>query len=316
MRTPRFSALTALLALSLVSLSGSALADPTQKEWAEWKKLVETAKKAMRDGRPADAVTSLQRADSIHKSPSLDVDLAGALAAAGKLVEARAIYTRVAESKAPGILWKRARDASKKALGDLTPRIPSLQITVGGAPGAAVTVDGQNVATGSDLPLDPGDHTISASADGYRTVEKTVSLTPGKREVVNLDLVPSAPAPGAEAGAKAHGSRVPGIVLVSFGGAALAVGGVFGGLAFSAVSSAKGVCKGDVCPASASDDIDRSKTFGNVSTGLFIGGGVVAAVGVVLTIVAPGGKKGDEGKETAGVVPLVGPGMVGLAGRF
>jgi hypothetical protein len=306
----------AALAIALASLSTTALAAPTKQEWAEWKKLVETAKKAMREGRPGDAVTSLQRADSIHKSPSVDVDLASALAASGKLVEARAIYARVAESKEHGVLWKRARDASKKALAELGPKVPSLRVSVSGAPGASVTVDGNKVETGSDVPIDPGEHTVSASAEGFRAAEKAVSLAIGQHEVVNLDLVASGPASGADGADKPHGSRVPGIVLLSVGGAALAVGGVLGGLAFSAVSSAKEVCKGDVCPPSASDDISRSKTFGNASTGLFIGGGALAVTGIVLTIVAPGGKKAEDGKDKVGVVPVFGPGMVGLAGRF
>lgn len=305
------------VAVAALSIASPAAADPSQKEWAEWKQLVEAGKKAMREGQPAAAVDTLRRADAIHKSPSLDVDLATALAAAGKLVEARALFLRVSQSSDPSILWKRARDAAKKALADLEPRVPTLRVTVSGASGASVTVDGQKIATGSDSPFDPGNHTIVASADGYRTIERTVNLGAGKHDVISLDMVASGTsAPAAAPEEKSTGSRVPGIVLLSVGGAALVAGGVFGGLAFSAVSDAKAVCKGTSCPASAAADIDRSKTFGNVSTGLFIGGGLVAVVGIILTAVAPGGTKAEPAKDAIHLSPFVGPGSAGVTGRF
>lgn len=312
---PRRLISCALCAVALASVPGTALADPTRQEWAEWKQLVESGKKAMREGRPKDAVTALQRAEGIHKSPSVEVDLATALTAAGKLVEARKVLTRVAESTDQGVIWKRARDAAKKALADLSPRVPSLRIAVSGAPGAAVSVDGEKVTTDADVAVDPGDHTVRATADGFREVERTVSLAAGKRESITLEMVAAAPS-GAATASEQRGSRVPGIVLLSIGGAALAAGGVLGGLAFSAVGSAKAACAGTDCPPSAAADIDRSKLFGNASTGLFIGGGVVAAVGIVLTIVAPGGKKADPPKDSAAITPFVGPGTVGVAGRF
>lgn len=314
MRSPRLaSALAAAALVTTISLTSSA--EPTQKQWAEWKQLVEKAKKAMREGRAGDAVEALQRAGSIHKSPTVEVDLAAALTTAGKLVEARKVLVRLRDSNEQSVIWKRARDAAKKALADLEPRVPRLRISVKGVVGAAVTVDGATVATDSDVAVDPGNHTIVATADGYRTLERAVSLAAGKQEILLLEMEAVAPATPASA-EDSRGSRVPGVILLSVGGAGLIAGGVFGGLAFGAVSKAKEQCTGNVCAPAAQSDIDRSKLFGNLSTGLLIGGGVVAAVGVVLTIVAPGGKKSDAPKDTASITPLLGPGLVGMAGTF
>jgi len=128
---------------------------------------------------------------------------------------------------------------------------------------------------------------------------------------------------GAEGESKKSGSRAPGAVVTTIGGVGLAVGGIFGALAFSATSSAKSQCTGNTCPPSAADDISRSKTFGNVSTGLFIGGGAVAVTGIILLIAAPGGGggKSDDARPSAGltgVAPWAAAGSagVGATGRF
>jgi hypothetical protein len=102
--------------------------------------------------------------------------------------------------------------------------------------------------------------------------------------------------------------------VASGGGLLLVLGGVFGGLAFSAAGSAKAQCNGNVCLPTAQDDIDHSKTFGNVSTGMFIAGGAVAVAGVVLAIVAPGGSSAPA--KNARVVPWIGGDQVGVAGTF
>lgn len=305
---------TALGAAALVSLFSSAvLAEPTAREWAEWKRLRQSAQTAMHAGRAGDAVDALRRADSIHKSPTVDLELGLALAAAGKLVEARSVLGALAASTDPGVLVKRARDAAKKALVNLTPRVPSLEVTVSGAGGAQVevTIDGAKVSTGSAVEVNPGEHTVRATADGFSAAERSVRVAEGRRAPVTLELVaPNAVARSAKDVPGSSGSRVPGAVVLSVGGAGLIVGAIFGGLAMSAAGSAKEHCLGNDCTPAASDDISRSKTFGDVSTGMFIGGGVVAVVGIVLTIVAPGGK------DTAGVAPFIGPATVGLAGRF
>jgi hypothetical protein len=188
-----------------------------------------------------------------------------------------------------------------------------VKVTVKGPTGkASVMLDGIEVDGSGEIPADPGDHNVGASAPGFKPVEKEVKLAEGARQTVEIALEPVAVAKVQE---ERSGSRVPGIVVLSIGGAALAVGGVFGGLAFSATSAAKAQCVGNLCPASAQSDISRSKLYGNVSTGMLIGGGAVAVTGIVLTIVAPGGsKKKDE--KSARVVPWVGADQVGVAGSF
>jgi hypothetical protein len=296
----------------------------TAKDKADARALANDGRKALREKRWADAVSALKKAERLDPGPAIEVDLAQAEASLGKLVAASKTLSLAAATSDASPGGRRARDAAKKALADLGGRIPTLRLKVRGAPADKVTatVDGNEVDASSDVPVDPGDHAVAASAPGFASATKDVHVDEGGRADVTLKLAASgdvsaegAPPPSTS------GSRVPGAIVTMLGGAGLVVGAVFGARAFSAASSAKTICNGNVCPAAAADDVARSKTDGNISTGLFVAGGVVTAVGIVLLIVAPGGSKGDtksdDGK-SARVAPWIGPGLAGagFTGRF
>jgi hypothetical protein len=305
----------ASITATIVSFSAaSALAAPSAKEKAEARALVNDAKKAMKDKRWSDAVGALKKADKLDPSLAIELDLAQAQINSGKLLDASKTLAAIEGNADKGAAAKKARETAAKMRADLKAKIPTVKVSVKGPSGKAnVTLDGLEVDASGEIAVDPGDHNVGASAAGFKAVEKEVKLAEGARQTIELALVADAPPPpkGDE-----KGSRVPGIVVTSIGGAALVVGAVFGGLAFSATSAAKKQCNGNLCPASAESDISRSKLFGNVSTGMLIGGGAVAVTGIVLTIVAPGGKKSDEAPKSARVVPWVGADQVGVAGRF
>ena len=58
-------------------------------------------------------------------------------------------------------------------------------------------------------------------------------------------------------------------------------------------------------------DVNTMNTLAGVSTGTFVAGGVLAAAGILLVVTAPGAKP-----QPVGLVPVVGPGFAGLAGKF
>lgn len=315
MPLPRALSAPALVAALAFLTPVSALAGPSPKEKAEARALVNDAKKAMKDKRWADAVSALKKADQLDPGAAVEVDLAEAQIAAGKLVDASKTLTDVIAGSDPSPAAKKARESAAKRLTEIKARIPTLKVTVKGPTGkVSVIVDGKDVDPSAEIPVDAGDHTIGASADGFNPAEKEAKLAEGAHETIELTLAPVATAP--PPADNSIGPRVPGIVLSSVGGAALIAGGVFGGLAFSATSKAKSQCNGNQCPPSAADDINRSKLFGNVSTGLLIGGGAVAVTGIVLAIVAPGSKKSDEAPKSARITPWVGADQVGVTGSF
>jgi hypothetical protein len=316
MSLARFSSISAA-ALAIVLLPAAAHAAPSAKDKAAARALVATAKKASKAHRYDDAVTALKKADKLDPSPATELDLGQALIASGKLVEARRVLRPVAEGPAAA----RTTKSAKKALADLEPRIPTVRLEVVGPAKSTAggTLDGMDLDVAREVPANPGDHTVGATADGYIGAERGVVLAEGAHEVVKLRLaaVPREPDPPPPPPAKKSGSRVPGVVTLSIGGAGLVAGGVLGALAFQATSAAKAQCAGDVCPPGAANDVARSKLYGNASTGLFIAGGAVAAAGIVLIVVAPGGSSGEKDEAKAvHVTPWIGAGQAGVSGTF
>jgi len=80
---------------------------------------------------------------------------------------------------------------------DAAPQLASLGIITTPA-GAVVDLDGEAQAEITPVHfqnVDPGEHTIAVSLDGYDDHEQTVTLRAGERRTVQLQLVPTPPAP-------------------------------------------------------------------------------------------------------------------------
>jgi len=198
-----------------------------------------------------------------------------------------------------------------------------------------VTMDGEVVADhldGSALTLDPGSHSFTFEAGGQSTTTQQIllhdgdkarhvgvtlaSLTTQARPVsapaVLPSVTPPSPAPDSTStpSEPGHSRRVLGFVVGGVGVAGLAVGGIFGGLSLSEVSTTNSACPSHVgCTPPAMNDRSTAATYGNISTAGFIAGGVLLASGLTLYFTAP--------KSVAQSVGLqVGPGMLGLKGGF
>jgi len=108
-----------------------------------------------------------------------------------------------------------------------------------------------------------------------------------------------------------------GMIAVAGGGAVLATGVVFGLLAKSRWEDAKDVCGGSTACANDSDTeyaqalADSARTRANASTGLVIGGAIIAGVGAYLWVTAP-----KQRVVEVGAVPTSGGGSLVVSGRF
>ncbi|MBN2718759.1 MAG: PEGA domain-containing protein [Deltaproteobacteria bacterium] len=105
------------------------------------------------------------------------------------------------------------------------------------------------------------------------------------------------------------GLKLTGWILLGTGVAVLAAGAVTGGVALSRKSSFDSECGSNatvVCSATAQQNLDQSKTAGNISTAMFISGGVLTATAIVLLIAA----KKKEFTQTAR--PILGRGVAGI----
>jgi hypothetical protein len=162
------------------------------------------------------------------------------------------------------------------------------------------------------------------SAAGYLDW-KTTAVVPndGARISVSVPMLAEQPKGAAQAVGPTPPPSAPlrpwqgpvGITAMAVGGAALAVGGVLGGLAISKKSeSNKTDCSSvtNVCSDAGISLRAKAITFGNASTALFIAGGVIAGAGIIVFATAPRGSA--QSQTTARLV--AGPFGVGVEGGF
>lgn len=296
------------------------------------------------------------RADKLFHAPTVTLGLARAQVGLGKLLNAQELYNRLVHEPLPATAsdsFTRAVDDGRTELAALAPRIPSLIIQVKGADAPRVTLDGADVPAavlGVKRPVDPGKHVVRAVAKRSLPSETAVTVAEGKIETVTLTLAPAPagtpdapdaeppaanvrlpdstasvrppdtmpyvpPPPPRDAGDTGGSVRKPvGLAVLGVGVVGLVVGAATAGLAASKRSTLIQACPTGHCPASLEPslqgDVDSMHTMATVSTAGFVVGGALAATGLILVVTAP------KAMPRAGVLPLVGPGFVGMSGRF
>ncbi len=188
--------LIASLTLPGVLLLGSVASAQTSEEIAGARAAATEGAKAFNEGRYADAVDMMTRAESIVHSPVQKLYLARSLVKLGKLVKARETYLKIRRA---GVAAD-ASEAVRRAVGDaekelqlLEPRLPYVTAAAQGAGPLPVTVTMDGVAIpqallGVPLPIDPGKHVFQAFAEGKKSLEKSLTIAEGARETVVLDL--------------------------------------------------------------------------------------------------------------------------------
>jgi hypothetical protein len=200
-----------LATLSFFAFARPALAQPSSGD-------KETARAAMKEGDEkfaakdfATAAKSYEVADSIMHVPVTGLALAKAYVELGKLVEARDVLLDVGRrpkdaSEAPGSLYASARNDAAQLATKLADRIPSIVITVEGPPNAgdaSVTIDGEAIppsTLGVARKVNPGAHTIVASAQGFAQSSTSITVKESEEQKVPIKLSPSGgttPAAGA-----------------------------------------------------------------------------------------------------------------------
>ncbi|MBW2457699.1 MAG: hypothetical protein JRI68_24555, partial [Deltaproteobacteria bacterium] len=156
--------------------------------------------------------------------------------------------------------------------------------------------------------VDPGEHLVVVSAEGYAIQRRRVVVSQRDSAEVSIDMESDVE------GADGAGAGMPWLSWVGFGvgAAGFIVGGVTGGVTLARVSDLDEQCPDRSCPATVQEDLDEAEVISHVSTVGFVVGGVGVAVGVVGLLLGDSSTDPEE----VGLEPWVGPGSVGLRGRF
>jgi hypothetical protein len=245
-----------------------------------------------------------RRAVELVHAPTLELDHARSLVGLGKLVEGSERYQQVIrEGVAPNApwQWKAAVVDAQTELAAVNRRLAWLTITVHGGRARVVEVDGKVVpaaAQGVRRATNPGLRAVSAHADGFLPVQRTVRLEEGQADELELTLepdpnavatpvvpekrrrivvvAPPPPPPGPD--------RTLPIILLSTGGAVAVAGAITGFMALGVRSDLERACSGGVCVpmneseyADYSEKRDKYRALGTAS-------GVLLAVGAGATL--------------------------------
>jgi len=284
-------------------------------------------------GKCAQAIEKLDRAEKLHHAPTTAVRLAECEITVGKIVAGTERLQRMLrEGLPPGSpkIFVAAMDRAQKALDVALPRIATLRISVTAPAGTKpnVTIDEEAISgalIGADIPTDPGLHKVTASAVGFLPFSKDVTLKEGESNGITLVLVADPkykPEPPADTNARAPAtaqppeakpSRVLPFVAFGIGAVGIGVGTVAGLVVGGKSSDLSSNCRGDgSCPRSQESTLSSAETMAAVSTVGFIVGAAGVAAGVILLLTGPSGKASAQRT----VRPLLGAGFAGLDGTF
>jgi hypothetical protein len=163
-----------VLFVMVTLFASQALADPATAE-----ALFREGRKLMEEGNYAAACPKLEASNKEDPGVGTQLNLATCWEKAGKTASAWAMYMQVANASNSSGRNDRAQLAQSRAAA-LLPTLSKLTIT---APaGSSIRVDGvawSAAATGIATPVDPGRHTIEASAPNKPNFRRVVDIPGG-----------------------------------------------------------------------------------------------------------------------------------------
>jgi hypothetical protein len=249
---------------------------------------------------------------------------------AGKLRESIKQLTLCSDPKCPAEV---SAECGRRIL-LLNVALPTIIVTATDGKGnditaVSVTLDGVPLTQKLDglaVAVDPGSHTLHFESAGNPPIDKTVLIREGeKARQVSVTFGASATATP-DAGSTWSTQKTVALVAAGVGVVGLGVGVGTGVVASSDASTSNGDCIATACSAAmhanAVSEHSSASTMGNVSTAMFVVGGVGIAAGAILWFTAPKGaeKPAASALSFHGITldPVVSPrvGAVSLSGSF
>ncbi len=334
----RCVAVLVLAAGVIAAAPADARAQPGEGGAAAAESLFQEARKLIDAKRYAEACPKLAASHKLAPAVGTLLNLADCYERNGQLASA---WVRFHEAIALAQRLGRAdreKTATERA-DKLEPRLIKLTIKSREG-GLEVKLDGNvldSAALGTPVPVDPGKHTIDATAKGKKPFNTIIDVTDRARtpsvDIPTLDADPDAkgsstpppsdptgptrpPRPAEERSSDGGTQRILGITGMGLGGAGVILGSIFGLRTSSKWSEAKDQhCTGTECDRTGVELAAQAKNAGTVSTISFIAGGVFLAGGAVLFFTAPSRPPGPKKSDTTVGLGL-GIGSVSLGGSF
>jgi hypothetical protein len=331
----RRAAVMAICLFGLLTIAGSARGESDADLLKKARGQFQQATEMEQAGNYSAALQAFREVGQFKMTPQIRFHIALCEEKLGKLVAALGGYElALADAEAVGPAFKQEVETTVTAL---RARIPKIVIQRGaGAQAAEIDLDGVtlgNSSLGVESPIDPGPHTVSATARGYKDFETTFTVAEQETKEVKvvLEALPveereaqergqaHAPAP-AEPAKKA--AWLPWVV----GGTGVAVVVMAGGfylLRESKLNAVETACGGgDSCDLSGinGENYRAAKTYTTAFQVSAVTGGVLIGAGVVIYLVqnmkgAPAKKKPTAGLSWEPSAPGSQAGL-SLVGRF
>ncbi len=321
---------------------------PTDQEKEAARNYMDIGDVKMAAGDHEAAYKAYKAADDIMHVPSTGILVAQSLVKLGRLIEAKQKALdigRIPVKPNEHQVFTDARKEASKMVDQLSVRIPAIEVKIKKLPKDVVpTVKINNItleteAHGLPFRVNPGQHTVEVSAQGYKTVTRQVGTEEGKTATLEIQLIvdptavvppnkpvpvePKKPVPTKTVPEATPDSGVSPLVYIGFGvaGAGVIVGAITGGLSLAKKSGLDETyqCQDAQCdvPSSESqqfeDDLDQATLMANISNVSFGVAGAGAILGIVGLFV---GNSSPEHTSEQDVRLTLGLGQLGIAGRF
>lgn len=296
------------LAAGTFAVAVPAAAEPTTGDKAAAEGLFEQGRALMKEGKFEAACPKFVESQKLDPGVGTLLFLGECYERTGRIASAWATFGEA--RSAARIAGDPKRDAmAQQRYEKLEPLLPHLVVNVKEVPGLVVTLGPTPLSKGiwgTPIAVDPGDTEVRASAPGRREVTIAIHVEKGETKTIEVPalevvadatpkpldppaIVPPPPAVPPPPPANPRPWQRPlGGAFIGVGAAGLVAGAIFGAFAFSTWSDAHAQCPNALCSSQDGIDAsDRAHLWGNLSTGFFVAGGILAATGIVLFVTAP-----------------------------
>jgi hypothetical protein len=292
---------------------GSGADEKAKKD--EAKTAFKEAKKKFDADDFAGALPLYEKADTLYPGSAPKHKIALCYDKLGKTAEAVAAYKAFLGSN-PSDKYADRVTAANARVAELEATMPSTVIIKVAPEGVAaqITVNG-TPATGPELTLPAGEHTIVVTAEGHTPLTEVVTLRGNEKRELSLTLTPAAaplppepppvePQPAVEEEGR---SNVPAYVTLGIAGAGVILGTVFGIQALGAKSDFD-----DEPSVDNADEAERAALIADMSFGVALTFGITGAV----LLFSGGDDEPGEASAKPVLLPFGGPKGGGMAATW